>query len=365
MDQPYDALLIVSFGGPDKSEDVIPFLENVLRGKPVPRERMLEVAEHYYHFGGKSPINEQVRELITALTDEFHRAGITLPIYWGNRNWNPLLPDTIREMATNGVRRALAFFTSGYSCYSGCRQYRENIIAARETVGERSPVIEKTRMFYNHPLFVEVNALRIREAWADWSEQERSQAHITFTAHSIPMSMADRSNYTLQLTECCRLIAHELGIDRSRWSLVYQSRSGRPQDPWLEPDILDHLRSLQGRGVFDVVVAPIGFLSDHMEVLFDLDEEAKLLAHELGLKFARAGTAGTHPLFVQMIRELVEERLGRTGCKRAIGHFGPSHDFCPPHCCEYPIARPAGAGDPAGRAANASGAGGTVGRPRQ
>ncbi|QDV30794.1 Ferrochelatase [Planctopirus ephydatiae] len=359
MNQPYDALLIVSFGGPDRPEDVLPFLENVLRGKPVPRERMLEVAEHYYHFGGKSPINDQVRELISALKIEFQKSGIDLPIYWGNRNWHPMLTDTVREMAEQGVQRALAFFTSGYSCYSGCRQYRENIIAAREAVGAQAPLIEKTRMFYNHPLFIEANTERLRTAMSTWSGEERQQAHLTFTAHSIPMSMADRSNYTLQLTETCRLIANALEFEKDRWSLVYQSRSGRPQDPWLEPDILDHLKSLNERNIRNVAVAPVGFLSDHMEVLYDLDEEASLLAKQLGLNFVRSGTVGTHPQFIAMIRELVEERIGRRSCRQAIGHFGPSHDVCPPHCCEYPTGRPTAAAN----ISNRDGSNGSTARP--
>ena len=328
----YDAVLIVSFGGPEKPEDVIPFLENVLRGKPVPRERMLEVAEHYYHFGGVSPINQQVRELIAALRTELDAAGISLPIYWGNRNWHPLLPDTLREMTEAGVKRALAFVTSAYSSYSGCRQYRENIQQAQTAVGPSAPEVEKLRAFFNHPEFIAANVERIKTAWDEIAANSQASAKIAFTAHSIPLSMANTSRYVEQLTETCRLIAEELSLPASRWALVYQSRSGRPQDPWLEPDIGDHLRSLKSGGVEDVIVAPVGFLSDHIEVLYDLDDEAQRIAHELGLNMVRAGAVGTHPRFVRMIRELIQERIAGAE-RRCIGQFGPSHDVCPADCC--------------------------------
>lgn len=337
MSDPYDAILIVSFGGPEKREDVIPFLENVLRGKPVPRERMLEVAEHYYHFDGVSPINSQVREFIAALRPELDRAGIGLPIYWGNRNWHPLLPDTLRQMADAGVKRALAFFTSAYSSYSGCRQYRENVAQAQAAVGDSAPAVDKIRVFYNHPDFVAANVERIRAAWDRLPAESRSAARIAFTAHSIPLSMADNCNYAAQLNETCRLIASELQLPPERWSLVYQSRSGRPGDPWLEPDIGDHIKTLHEQGAKSLVIAPVGFLSDHMEVLFDLDEEAKSVCADLGIAMTRAATVGTHPRFIGMVRELIEERLGTTSERRAIGSFGPSHDVCPTNCCLYTV----------------------------
>ena len=338
----YDAILIVSFGGPEQRDDVIPFLENVLRGKPVPRERMLEVAEHYYHFGGVSPINGQVRDFIAALRPELDRAGIDLPIYWGNRNWHPLLPEAVQQMANDGKRRVLAVFTSAYSSYSGCRQYRENVIAAREATGANAPIIDKVRVFYNHPDFIAANVERIRSAFEQLPDASRSVARVAFTAHSIPMSMANNCNYVVQLNETCRLIASALELPADRWSLVYQSRSGRPGDPWLEPDIVDHIRTLPERGVKSLVIAPVGFLSDHMEVLFDLDEEAHEVCRELGIEMARASTVGTHPLFVSMVRELIQERLGGTVERRAIGLFGPNHDVCPTDCCLYTIpTRPA------------------------
>lgn len=348
MPAPYDALLIVSFGGPERREDVIPFLENVLRGKPVPRERMLEVAEHYYHFGGVSPINAQVREFIAELSDELRSAGVELPIYWGNRNWHPLLPDTLQQMARDGVKNSLAFMTSAYSSYSGCRQYRENIEAARTAVGEQSPIVDKIRVFYNHPEFIAANLERIQAAVESLPEVARGEYHVAYTAHSIPMSMADNCQYVKQLSETVRLLNEQLGLPPERGRLVYQSRSGRPQDPWLEPDILDHLSSLAEQEIPGVVVAPIGFLSDHMEVLFDLDEEAQQLCQQKGVPMARAATVGTHARFIRMVRELVQERMGMTAERRAIGEFGPNHDVCPANCCQYNAGRPPAAVGAAG-----------------
>jgi protoporphyrin/coproporphyrin ferrochelatase len=338
----YDAILVVSFGGPEGRDDVIPFLENVLRGKPVPRERMLEVAEHYYHFDGISPINDQVRDFITGLRRELDTAGIDIPIYWGNRNWHPYLTTTLEQMKRDGVRRALAYVTSGYSCYSGCRQYRENIQSAREQVGPDAPVIDKIRVFYNHPDFVRANADRILSVAPQIAPTPgRPQPpFVLFTAHSIPLSMSNNANYVLQLSECCRLVAQELQLPADRWQLVYQSRSGRPQDPWLEPDVLDRIRELHSIGERDLIIMPLGFLSDHMEVLYDLDEEAAQLCQELGITMRRAPTVGTHPLFLATVRELIQERLGQVTHRRAIGHFGPNHDVCPANCCLYEFGRP-------------------------
>jgi ferrochelatase len=335
----YDALLIVAFGGPEGPADVIPFLENVLRGRPVPRERMLEVAEHYYHFGGVSPINQQVRELIEALRAELDRAGVELPIYWGNRNWHPLLAETVQQMADDGVQQALAVVLSSYSSYSGCRQYRENIADAQATVGEAAPRIDKLRVWYNHPDFVAANADRLREAIEDLPADLRGNAHIAFTAHSIPESMATTSDYEKQLLETCRLVSESLQIPTERWQLVYQSRSGRPEDPWLGPDVNDHLAHLQQTGVKAVVLMPVGFLSDHMEVLYDLDEEARATADRLHLTMVRGKTIGTHPRFVSMLRELIIERMTGEG-RRAEGKYGPNHDVCPLDCCPAPSRRP-------------------------
>ena len=328
----YDALLLVSFGGPESNDEVIPFLENVLRGKNVPRERMLVVAEHYYHFGGKSPINEQNRQLITALQAELERRGPRLPIYWGNRNWHPLLPDTLAQMKGDGVRRALAFMTSAFSSYSGCRQYRENVALAQAAVGIGAPDVDKLRVFYNHPGFIDAMTERVRTALEGLPEVARRGAVVIYTAHSIPMSMAQSSKYVSQLEESCRLVSNALGLTDHR--LVYQSRSGPPSQPWLEPDILDIVREIkQGNFATGVVIAPIGFVSDHMEVLYDLDTEAAHLCAELELPMVRAGTVGTHPKFVSMIRDLIIERMNGGSERVAMGTLGPSHDVCPEDCC--------------------------------
>jgi protoporphyrin/coproporphyrin ferrochelatase len=286
----FEALLIVSFGGPEQREDVIPFLENVLRGRDVPRERLLEVAEHYYHFDGRSPINGQNRELIAAL-----REVVKLPIYWGNRNWHPLLPDALRQMRDDGIRRAIAVPTSAFGSYSGCRQYWENIQAARAMVGENAPEIVKIPPFPGHPLFLEAMTDRVRAAMT-----QLPQARLVFTAHSVPMSMAQASPYVEQLTAASRRVAEALGV--RDWKLVYQSRSGPPSQPWLGPDIGDYLRE----SPTDTVIAPIGFLSDHMEVIYDLDTQARAVCDELGVRMVRAGTVGTHPAIIRMIAELIE-----------------------------------------------------------
>lgn len=324
----YDALLLVSFGGPEGMDDVLPFLENVLRGKNVPRERMLQVAHHYRLLGGVSPINEHNRNLIAALRLELEAAGPNLPIYWGNRNWHPLLHETIKQMADDGIKRALAFVTSAYSSFSGCRQYRQNIIDAQTAVGSAAPEIDKLRAFYNHPLFIEANVDRIKSTFSQLATNVKP--HVVFTAHSIPMSMADNCDYAVQLNETGSLIAGELGI--TDWRLVYQSRSGPPTQPWLAPDICDHLQQLALNGVTNVVVAPIGFVSDHMEVIYDLDIEAQKISKKIGVNMVRAATVGTHPAFVKMIRELILERTDGAP-RRSLGVHGPRNDACQVDCC--------------------------------
>jgi ferrochelatase len=342
----YDAALVVSFGGPEKPDDVLPFLENVTRGRNIPRERLLEVAEHYQHFGGKSPINEQCRALIEALRQELAAHSISLPVYWGNRNWHPFLSDTLRQMRADGIRTAIAFVTSAYSSYSGCRQYRENIAAAQAEIGEGAPEVDKLRVFYNHPGFIEASASRVRDALQRFSREERESLQFVVTAHSIPCSMAATSDYEKQLRETARLVAENAGLER--WELVYQSRSGPPSQPWLGPDILDHLRGLQERGVRNVLIAPLGFLSDHLEVLYDLDTEARAVASDLAMKMVRAETVGTHPAFITMIRHLIVERLDPSEPKLAIGAFGPNPDVCPSSCCPAPprAGRPPVSADP-------------------
>jgi ferrochelatase len=330
----YDAILLVSFGGPEKPDDVLPFLENVLRGKPVPRERLLEVAEHYYHFGGRSPINDQNRALIAALETELRSHAINLPVYWGNRNWHPLLADTLGRMKRDGIQHALGFFTSAYSSYSGCRQYRENIAAAQQIIGPGAPQVDKIRAFYNHPGYIETVASHASEAIAKVPAERRSSARLLFTAHSIPMSMANTSRYVEQLEEASRLVAAALLHSDHR--LVYQSRSGSPSQPWLGPDILEVLGEEQASGARDIVVVPIGFVSDHMEIIFDLDTQARERCIELGLTYQRGHTAGTHPRFVSMIRELIVERITSASNRPALGCYGPCHDVCAIDCCPAP-----------------------------
>ena len=335
----YDAIVVVSFGGPEGPDDVIPFLENVLCGRNVPRERMLEVAEHYYHFGGKSPINAQNRALISALEAELKQNGPKLPVYWGNRNWDPLLTDTLRHMAQDDVKRALAFVTSAYSSYSSCRQYLDNIARARQDIGPKAPIVDKLRAFYNHPGFIGPVADNARTALAVLNGDTPGESvELLFTAHSIPTSMAANCRYVEQLEEASRLVAEQLGF--TAWKLVYQSRSGPPSQPWLEPDIRDCLRSVHDSGqASKVLVVPIGFVSDHLEVLYDLDTEAKELCDQLGLGMARSATVGNNPAFVGMIRELIVERIEENANRLALGSLGPSHDQCPADCCPPPQRR--------------------------
>lgn len=335
----YDAILIVSFGGPESREDVIPFLENVLRGRNVPRERMLAVAEHYYLFDGKSPINQQTRDLIAALEKELAQHGPNLPIYWGNRNWHPMLADTLRQMKRDGVKHALAFVTSAYSSYSGCRQYREDIARAQSEVGADAPEVDKLRAFFNHPGFIAAITERLQDALAQVPAQAPANAQqnvqVIYTAHSIPISMANTCDYVRQLEEVRRLVSDRLGI--ASHALVYQSRSGAPGQPWLDPDILDYLREVKARNLASaVVLAPIGFVSDHMEVLYDLDVAARRLCDSLSFPIVRAKTVGVHPQFVHMIRELISERMNSGAERRAIGSLGPRQDLCAEDCCPAP-----------------------------
>jgi protoporphyrin/coproporphyrin ferrochelatase len=325
----FDALLVVSFGGPEKHEDVLPFLENVLRGKNVPRERMLEVAEHYYHFDGRSPINDQNKQLIAALEGECRSQGIAIPVYWGNRNWHPLLADTLKHMQAEGVRRAAALTTSAFGSYSGCRQYREDIARAQQAAGVQDMVIEKLANFCDRPEFIEAMADRVRAAMAELQGAEQ----LIFTAHSIPVSMADASPYLRQLKEASARVAAACGM--SNWTLVFQSRSGPPTQPWLAPDICDYLREQHAAGVRSVIICPIGFISDHMEVLYDLDTEARALCDQLGMKMVRAGTVGAHPRLVSMVCDM----LLHAPTTEILAH-------CEPGCCPAPPQRPKPSGDP-------------------
>lgn len=330
----YDAILVVSFGGPESKEDVIPFLENVLRGRNVPRERMLAVAEHYYHFDGKSPINQQTRELIAALKEELAQHGPNLPVYWGNRNWHPMLADAVQHMKQDGIRRALAFVTSAYSSYSGCRQYREDIARAQNEIGAGAPQIDKIRVFFNHPGFIDATEARLRDALREIPPTAQQNVQLVYIAHSVPISMANTSDYVQQLKEVRKLVSARLNITND--ALVFQSRSGAPGQPWLEPDILDYLREVKQKNLASaVVLAPISFISDHMEVLYDLDIEARQLCDSLSLHMSRAKTVGVHPRFISMIRELILERTDGAE-RRALGSLGPRQDVCAEDCCPAP-----------------------------
>lgn len=325
--QRYDALLFLSFGGPETHEDVIPFLENVLRGRNVPRERMLEVAEHYYHFDGKSPINDQCREMIAELKAEFAENGVNLPIYWGNRNWHPMVNDTICQMQSDGIRKALVYVTSAFSSYSGCRQYREDMAAAQEVVGGAIE-LDKIPSYFDHPGFIGTMVERVQEAM-----ESLPGAMVVYTAHSIPTSMAATSPYVQQLTYAAGKVNEALGLGEV--TLLYQSRSGPPTQPWLEPDVCDFIRGTDAK---KLIVVPIGFLSDHMEVMYDLDTEAAEAAAERGIAFVRAKTVGTHPHFVRAVREMVQDALAKG--------ITP---ICKVDCCQ-PARRPGGppsAGRPA------------------
>jgi ferrochelatase len=340
---PYDAFLLVSFGGPEGPADVLPFLRRVTRGRGVPEERLAAVAEHYHHFGGRSPINDQCRALCAAVRAEFAAHDVGLPVYWGNRNWDPLLSDTLAAMAADGVRHALALFTSAYNSYSGCRQYREDLAAARAAVGPGAPTVDRIRAYFNHPGFVRPQIAAVVDALHALPAEQRADAVLVFTTHSIPLRMAASAGphggaYVRQHREVARLVAEGVAAATGRahdWQLVYQSRSGPPSVPWLEPDVGDHLRALAAAGTTAVVAAPIGFVSDHLEVAYDLDVAARAVAAELGLVFVRAATVGTAPEFVAGIRALVAERT-RGAPRQALGELGADHDVCPVGCCPNP-----------------------------
>ncbi|MGP3968845.1 ferrochelatase [Streptomyces sp. 6N223] len=362
--RPYDALLLLSFGGPEGPDDVLPFLENVTRGRGIPRERLAEVGAHYHLFGGVSPINAQNRKLLDALRDDLAEQGVALPVYWGNRNWAPYLTDTLREIVADGRRRVLTLVTSAYASYSGCRQYREDLaaaLAALEREGLPLPRVDKLRVYFNHPGFLTTVAEGVTAALAQLPAGVRDGAHLAFTTHSIPTAAADTSGppaghgpggaYVAQHLDAAAFVADAVrgttGVERP-WRLVYQSRSGAPHIPWLEPDICDHLRSLRDAAAPAVVMVPIGFVSDHMEVIYDLDTEALDTAREIGLPAVRSATVGADPRFVAALRELVLERAaterGESPERRARGALGPSHDVCPAGCCAARTPRPAAAG---------------------
>jgi ferrochelatase len=374
---PFDAVLLLSFGGPEHPDDVMPFLENVTRGRGIPRERLESVAEHYLHFGGRSPINDQNRDLLAALRAELDGRGLEVPLYWGNRNWDPYLVDALRDAGRAGARRVCVILTSAYSSYSGCRQYREDLAAALLELaggddGAVVPQVDKVRHYYNHPGFVAASADAVAAALATLPEPARDGARVVFVTHSVPTAMNDVSGpgggaYVAQHLDVSASVAAAAGELAGRpleWDLVYCSRSGPPTQPWLEPDVNDHLRELHATGVPGVVVVPVGFVSDHMEVKFDLDTEAAETAEELGLPFARAATVGTDPRFVRALVDLVLERAaevrGESPARPATGALGPSHAVCPVGCCRNLRGeRPAACGEDwpgVGRAATPAGA---------
>lgn len=340
----YDALILVSFGGPETTADVLPFLRNVTRGRGVTEERLTEVAEHYYHFGGMSPINEWCRSLISGLRREFAEHNVNMPIYWGNRNWPPMLVDAVQRMSGDGVQRALAFTTSAYGSYSSCRQYLEDLSAARAAVGASAPAIDKIRHFFDHPGFINPFADNLAKALAEVPQESGDNTRILFTAHSIPEVMNEVSGpegarYTDQIAEASALVAAAAGTTLP-CDIVWQSRSGPPGSAWLEPDINDQLKKVADEGAKSVVVCPIGFLSDHMEVMWDLDTEAAQTASDLGMTFHRAGTPGLDQRVVSMVRELVAERNEGAPVKRLgkLPLWNPNDDGC------CPARRPPGVG---------------------
>jgi ferrochelatase len=342
---PYDALLLVSFGGPEAPADVLPFLENVTRGRGIPRDRLLSVAEHYQRFGGVSPINGQNRALVSAIEADLADHDIGLPVYWGNRNWAPYLTDELARVAADGHRRVLALLTSAYSSYSGCRQYREDLAAAAAPLGSGAPAVDRIRHYFNHPGFVQAMVSSTVTAVSALPAEVRDAARLVFVTHSVPTSMDDSSGpdggaYTAQHRDVAALVAEGVAAATGVWhdfDLVFCSRSGSPTQPWLEPDVNDHLEKLGAGEVRSAVLVPIGFVSDHMEVRFDLDTEALETARRIGLPVTRAATVGTDPAFVGAVRELVLERAamarGEQPLRPALGALGPSHDLCPARCC--------------------------------
>jgi ferrochelatase len=344
---PYDALLLVSFGGPEKPEDVVPFLRNVTAGRNIPDERLAEVGAHYDLFGGRSPINDQNRDLLAAIREDLASNGIDLPVYWGNRNWDPYLTDTLAQMKADGIGRAACFVTSAYSSYSGCRQYRENLADAVAAVPD-APRLDRLRAYFNHPGFVEPNVDAALTALAQLPEDARHDAHLVFVTHSIPEQMnatsgplgnAYVSQHRSLMDEIGDRVREETG-HRYPSALVYCSRSGPPSAPWLEPDVNEHLAKLGAQQVPAVVLVPIGFVSDHMEVVYDLDTEAAATAAELGIAFERAATAGVDPRFVALVRDLLLERAaaerGELPERRALGSLPPAWDVCAAGCCANP-----------------------------
>jgi ferrochelatase len=350
---PYDALLLYSFGGPNKPEDVVPFLRNVTAGKGIPDARLEEVGEHYYGFGGKSPINEQNLALKAALEAELADRGIELPVVWGNRNWEPYTNDAIDELEKLGTKRAVALVTSAFSSYSGCRQYREDLAVTLDKRGQLDSdgstgvQFDKIRSYFNHPGFAQANVDAVVEAYAELEAKGGSgaDAKLVFVTHSIPDTMEaasriSRATYSEQHLDLARVVAAQVAERLGHevpWDLAYCSRSGPPSQPWLEPDVNDHLEALAGDGLRDVILSPIGFISDHMEVAYDLDTEALATAKDLGMVAVRAGTVGTRRPFVSGLVDLLLERaaLARDEevTEATVGSLPALRSVCAPGCC--------------------------------
>jgi len=333
-DAPVDAFLLVSFGGPERQEDVLPYLELVLRGRRVPEARKREVAEHYAHFGGCSPINAQNRALLGQLREQLSNRADPLPVYWANRNWHPLIPDTLRQMAQDGIRHALTLITSPFSSYSSCRQYLEALAGGRAAVGAAAPQLSKLRAYFNHPHFVAAWQDRITAATADWTPRQWRETTVLFTAHSIPVEMAGCDRYVAQVNDLAHVLAARFPHPVATWRVVYQSRSGRPGQPWLEPDVCAAIEDLHANDPPpQLLLIPIGFVSDHIEVLYDLDVEASRTAARCGIPVTRVQTVGTHPRMVQLVSDLIDERLSGRSDRPTVGQLGPAPDQCPADCC--------------------------------
>jgi ferrochelatase len=349
----YDAILLAGFGGPEGQDDVIPFLRNVTRGRGIPDERLEEVAHHYRHFGGVSPINEHNRQLKAALEAELARRGVDLPVIWGNRNWDPYLNDAVREANDRGFAKLIAIATSAYSSYSSCRQYREDYADALEDTGLSGVLqIDKVRQFFDHPGFVTPFVEGLRDGLAKLEAEHpglnrTTEVEVLFATHSIPTADAAKSGpaergfgeggaYAAQHLAVAEVVMREAGAADVPWQLVYQSRSGPPSQPWLEPDVNDAIAELPAAGRKAVVIVPLGFVSDHMEVMWDLDEEAMETAEEHGLAAVRVPTPGVHPAYVAGLVDLVLERVNGTPTAERphLTDLGPWYDTCRPGCCE-------------------------------
>lgn len=334
MRRPFDAVLVVSFGGPEGMADIRPFLANVLRGRRIPPERVEEVARHYEAFGGRSPLTAITKRQVAGLASRLTAHGLDLPVYLGMRNWHPLLPDTLRQMSDDGVARAIGFISAAHRSYSSCTQYRQNVTDARAALvaaGRGDIGVTYVRDWHTHPGFIEANVAHVDDARATLPPEVRDAARIVFTAHSIPQSMSGVQRYQRQLTESAQAVADRLGT--RDWALVFQSRSGRPSDPWLEPDVSDYLRAEHAKGLRAAILCPIGFLCDHIEVLYDLDYEARAVCEEIGLPMARAESVNDDPRFLDTMADMVLETYHRYAHGRPlsiVSHAPPERQEGPP-----------------------------------